>query len=108
MQQYRAYCKGNDLTKKQKGFEGFIKLCLNCSNENALVSLFGLFFTDEEREDLALRYLIVKDLLQQEKSQREIAKSCKVSIAKVTRGSNILKQVDKKLITFLKKHYDDA
>ena len=90
------------MNKTQKGLNGFIDLCLSCTNESLFEALFDLFLTEEEKSDLALRYLIVKELLKKEKSQREIAKSLNVSIAKITRGSNELKRIDKKLLKHLK------
>lgn len=85
----------------KEGLNNFIKLCAQCNDEKMLLSLFNLFFTEEEKEDLSLRYLIVYGLLKKEQAQREIAKNLKVSIAKVTRGSNALKRVNKKLLTYL-------
>lgn len=101
MKQYTLCCKGNCLDKKQKELEGFIKLCLS-SNKNLRMLLFDLFFTEEEKADLVLRYLIVKELLKKKQSQRIIAKNLNVSIAKITRGSHELKRIDKKLLSYLK------
>ena len=64
--------------------------------------LFDLFFTPEEKDNLALRYLIIQELLQDEKSQREMAKNLNVSIAKITRGSNELKRISPKLLATLR------
>ena len=49
-----------------------------------------------------MRYSIIHELIKQEKTQREIAKELNVSIAKISRGSNELKRIDKKLLTYLK------
>lgn len=92
----------NGLDTLNKGLNSFIKLCARCHDEKMLLSLFDLFFTEEEKNDLSLRYLIVHNLLKNKQVQREIAKNLKVSIAKVTRGSNALKPIDKKLLTYLK------
>ena len=83
------------------GLSEFIKLCYLTEDEKKLATLFELFLTNEERESISLRYLIVKELLLQEKTQREIAKKLNVSIAKITRGSNELKRLDKKTLTYL-------
>ncbi len=88
----------------QNGWRSFIKLCLATKNEKLLSSLFDLFLTQEEKESIAMRYLIVMDLLKQEKTQREIAEHLHVSIAKITRGSNELKRMPAQLIEFLKEH----
>jgi TrpR family trp operon transcriptional repressor len=96
------YYQGKNLNKAKKRLEGFIDLCLSSRNERLFEALFDLFLTEEEKSDLALRYLIVKELLKKEKSQREIAKNLNVSIAKITRGSNELKRIDEKLLKHLK------
>lgn len=86
----------------QAGWRSFIKLCLATKNEKMLSSLFDLFLTQEEKESLALRCLIIEELLKQEKTQRDMAEDLHVSIAKITRGSNELKRMPPKLIEFLK------
>lgn len=65
-------------------------------------NLFELFLTYTEREELAARFAIVKELIKGKQTQREIAVSAKVSIAKITRGSNQLKTIDEDFITFIK------
>lgn len=85
-----------------QGYTGFIQLCRDCKSEAALTALFDFFFTEEEKSDLALRYLIVRELLRKGLSQREISSVLDVSIAKITRGSNELKKADKRLLNFLK------
>jgi len=87
----------------QDGWQAFIKLCLNAKKSAALSTLLDLFLTPEEKLNIATRCLIVKGLLKEEETQRELAKRLNVSIAKITRGSNELKRQDKKLITHLKK-----
>jgi len=84
------------------GWRGFINLCQSSKDAAALEQLFDLFLTPEEKENLNTRYLIVKELLQDDRTQREIAKALNVSIAKITRGSNELKRIDKKLLQYLK------
>ena len=88
----------------QTGWRGFLKLCLATENEKTLSSLFDLFLTQEEKESLAARYLIIEELLKQEKTQRDMAQDLHVSIAKITRGSNELKRMPLKLIEFLKEN----
>src|SRR5579883_1595601 len=86
----------------QKGFEKFIELCVTERDQKELKFLFDLFFTPEEKANLGLRYLIIKELLENKKTQRQIAKDLNVSIAKITRGSNELKRLDPKFIKMLK------
>lgn len=88
----------------QAGWRSFLKLCLASKNEKMLSSLFDLLLTQEERESIAMRCLIVMDLLKQEKTQRDMAEDLHVSIAKITRGSNELKRMPPKLIEFLQKN----
>lgn len=88
----------------QLGWRNFTKLCLATKNEEMLSSLFDLLLTYEEKESIAMRCLIVMDLLKQEKTQRNIAEDLHVSVAKITRGSNELKRMQPKLIEFLKEN----
>ena len=88
----------------QAGWSVFTQLCLASKNEKMLTSLLDLFLTQEEKESIATRCLIVMELLKQEKTQRVMAEDLHVSIAKITRGSNELKRMSPKLIEFLKKN----
>ncbi len=81
----------------EDGWRGFIRLCSKAKSESELEELFWLFLTHEEREDIKTRYLIVQELLKGEKTQRRMAKDLGVSIAKITRGSNILKEASERL-----------
>ena len=81
----------------------FIKLCLHTKSEKELRKLFDLFFTSEEKLNIETRVLIVKELLQGNKPQREIANDLGISIAKITRGSNGLKLIDESLRNYLKR-----
>lgn len=65
--------------------------------------LSHLLFTIDERESIAKRIRIIQELLKEEKTQREIAEEGNVSIAKITRGSNALKETSPELKAFLKK-----
>lgn len=76
----------------KKGWQLFKQKCLELDNLDDLEAFFALFLTHTEREEIARRYLIVLELLQAEKTQREIARELGVSIANVTRGSNVLKE----------------
>lgn len=91
-----------DLANSKNGWSDFIKLCSKISSPDELAQLFDLFFTIEEKETLASRYLIIKALLQGKQTQREIAEASKVSIAQITRGSNALKIISAELREKLK------
>jgi TrpR family trp operon transcriptional repressor len=85
----------------EKDWKAFLKLCSKIKSEKDLKEVFDLFFTLEEKELLASRYVIIKALLEGKLTQREIAASCHVSISQITRGSNALKVIDPKLKIFL-------
>lgn len=91
------------MTQHQAGWDTFIDICLATKTPDRLSGVLDLFLTPEEKADIATRCLIIKDLLEQKHTQREMAKKLNVSIAKITRGSNELKRLDPKLIKFLKK-----
>lgn len=88
--------------KSQHGWQRFIKLCRDCQTDEALDQLLDVFLTLEERAAINGRICIVYELLKGQLTQREIAQTHQVSIAKITRGSNSLKTIDVKLRQFLK------
>jgi TrpR family transcriptional regulator, trp operon repressor len=88
----------------KEGWHGFLELCLASKETKLLSILLDTLLTPEEKENLAMRYWILKELLRKEKTQRQLAKELNVSIAKITRGSNALKGIDKKLLQFLIEH----
>lgn len=83
------------------GWDSFLNLCLSTQDKSVLDGLFDLLFTLEEKQDLSTRVLIIKELIQQKKPQRSIAKDLNVSIAKITRGSNALKRTKQKITKYL-------
>lgn len=87
----------------KKGWRGFLELCSKIQSPEELKEVFDLFFTIEEKETLSSRYLIIKALLEEKLTQRDIADIHKVSIAQITRGSNALKIISSKLRNQLKK-----
>ena len=91
------------MDQHQKGWDSFIELCLATKDKKLCSQLFDLLLTPEEKTDLAMRVLIIKGLLEKEKTQRELAKDLNVSIAKITRGSNELKRLDPELLKYLLK-----
>lgn len=86
----------------EPGWHGFLELCLGAENEEILGAQFDLFLTFEEKKNLALRFLIIKGLLEQKETQRELAQRLQVSIAKITRGSNELKRMRPELVQYLR------
>lgn len=79
---------------QEDGWWRFLRLCLEIESPEQFDAFFTFFLTNEERCDLASRYLLVKELLSGEKTQRQIAEDLGVSISKITRGSNAMKLLD--------------
>jgi TrpR family trp operon transcriptional repressor len=90
-----------DQKTEKEGWRSFIKQCLRVKSEKDLETFFRLFLTPKERQEIAGRYLIVKELLKGEKTQRVIAQEFQVSIANISRGSNVLKTTSAELKKFL-------
>lgn len=80
----------------------FTDLCLSMKNRKGFSLLLDLFLTNEEKTNIEIRFLVIKELLKSKKTQREIARDVGVSIAKITRGSNELKRMNKKFLIDLK------
>lgn len=83
------------------GWDTFLALCSKLQSEKELDRFFDLFLTIEEKNLLSSRTLIVKELLEDKLTQREIAKIHHVSIAQITRGSNALKKMNPSTKKFL-------
>lgn len=92
----------------QDGWRYFLKLCTGTKDEAILSELFELLFTPEEKTGMETRCLIIKELLDKQKNQRQMSADLNVSIAKITRGSNELKKRSSKLLCYLHDQYKDA
>ena len=79
------------MTNTETGWNDFILKCLAQGNEQDLATFFDIFLTISEKVELGKRFNIIKELLHGQKTQREIARDIKVSIANVSRGANVLK-----------------
>ncbi len=88
-------------SQSEDAWKSFLKLCLQVHDEKLLDEVFQLFFTHEERDALSTRFLIIRELVRAKMTQREMAEKLKVSIAKITRGSNAMKTIQKPLDQFL-------
>lgn len=86
-----------DSKTEKEGWRSFLKKIHKASNTKELDEYLQLFLTPTERQEIAGRYLIVQELLKEEKTQREIAQFLGVSIANITRGSNVLKSTAPRL-----------
>ncbi|MCB1826872.1 MAG: trp operon repressor [Coxiellaceae bacterium] len=88
---------------KVHGWDNFLTLCRQAKTPSQLNELLELFLTVEERNAIGLRVQLISELMKGDKTQREIAADLKISIAKITRGSNALKIVSASLKKFLAK-----
>ncbi len=86
---------------EEDGWRLFLERCLRVESVKDLEDFFRLFLTPDERKEIAGRFLIVRELLKGEKSQREIARDLGLSIANISRGSNFLKITGSDLKKFL-------
>ena len=88
------------------GWKDFLYLCSECRSSGELEELLNLFLTLEEKEAVGKRVLIIKHLMEEKLTQREIAAKYQVSIAKITRGSNALKIIKTALKEFLSRCFN--
>jgi TrpR family transcriptional regulator, trp operon repressor len=86
---------------RKKSWDDFIRLCRHTQSDAKLNELFQLLLTLDEQEQLATRVELLRALLQGDQPQRTIAKTLKISIAKITRGSNALKTISADLRKYL-------
>ena len=82
---------------EKDGWRRFLELCQSQSSLEELDALLGAILTHMERHEIAFRVLIFRDLARGEKTQREIARDLPISLALVSRGSNVLKTIDSEL-----------
>ncbi len=90
--------------RDDEGWKMFLDLCLKTKKPSRLEELLNLFLTIEEKEHLSSRMQIIKALLNEQLSQREISDEMKVSISQITRGSNALKIISDDLSKFLENY----
>lgn len=86
------------------GFNELISLIAKNTDEAFLNEFFSCLFTPAERKDIANRWLLVEEI-EKGTPQRDIAKSFKMSLCKITRGSRELKKENsafKKMLDFKK------
>lgn len=85
----------------KKGWREFITLCRHVRSDDELTDLLELLLTLEEQQQLGTRVELLKALLKADKPQRVIADELKISIAKISRGSNALKIIKPSLRKYL-------
>lgn len=75
-------------------WQAFVDLLTQAVNENQLDALLAMLLTPDERSALGLRVQIIRELLHNQRPQREIQQQLNTSAATITRGSNMLKTVE--------------
>ncbi len=89
------------MNTEDDGWRELLSFLSKITDTEKLNEILLIILTHEERKALSARYLIIQELLKGKKTQREMAEDLKVSIAKITRGSNRLKKVNPALKGFL-------
>jgi len=84
-----------------KAWQQFIKITASLSPEG-LKLWMEVILTKAEQADIADRIRILKGLLEEALPQRELSERLQVSISKITRGSNALKNLSPNKLAWLK------
>ena len=84
-----------------------IDIFSSTTDKREMRQLFEDVFTDAEREDIAKRWYIFKELYKGT-PQRRIASDMEVSLCKITRGSKTLKKDDSIIRRVLSDRYDET
>lgn len=85
----------------RKRIKEILDLIINSPDDKIRYELVQTLFTHTELEQLSARFEIIRGLIKNELTQRELAAELKLSIAKITRGSNELKRRSQELLTYL-------
>lgn len=84
------------MSNEEDGWRAFLDLCKRASRDE-LSELLKAVLTHTERHEIAFRMLVFRELIRGERTQREIASDLPISLANVSRGSNVLKTLDPEL-----------
>jgi len=84
-----------------------IGLLLKAPKKKARHELWELLFTPMELKQLCARYDIIKGLTSENITQRDLSAKLKLSIAKITRGSNELKRRSPELKEYLSDYFNN-
>lgn len=82
-------------------WQQFIDLLTQAVQENKTEALLTMLLTADERTSLGLRVQITQELLNNQRSQREIQQYLNTSAATITRGSNMLKTVEPDILNWV-------
>jgi TrpR family transcriptional regulator, trp operon repressor len=85
-----------------------MNLLENAPKKKARHEIWQLFFTPGELEQLCARYEIIKGLTLENTTQRDLSAKLKLSIAKITRGSNELKRRSPELKEYLSDYFSKS
>lgn len=88
------------MTNEEDGWRRFLTLCKKASLEE-LDELLKAILTHTERHEIAFRVLVFRELIRGERTQREIAADLPISLANVSRGSNVLKTMEPEIRTLI-------
>ena len=86
----------------EESYNELCSLIAKTTDENFLKDFFSCLFTQTERSDFAMRWLLVKEI-DAGVTQREIAKKFNMSLCKITRGSKELQKEDSAFVKMLEK-----
>lgn len=82
-------------------WQQFIVLLKQAVQEDKVDELLSMLLTVDERSALGLRLQIIRELLNNQRPQREIQQQLNTSAATITRGSNMLKSVDPDILAWV-------
>ncbi len=82
--------------------EELLEILLSLESKEELRQLLTDLLTPAERDDISLRWKLVKALYQG-MPQRKIAEKYRISLCKITRGSKILKQENSIVLKLLER-----
>ena len=95
-----------DTEEGRKAFDDLIDIFTSVDDRDEMLALFEDLFTDAEKNDFILRFLLMDDLYRG-KSQRDIANARHISLCKITRGSRMLKKKHGFMKRLMSSRYDD-
>lgn len=92
----------------EEGWWKWLELLMAVRSTEEMGEMLHLFLTQSEREAIADRYQLVRELIQGEKPQRQIAHDLGLSISKVTMGSKAVRIISSSLRHLLEERMGDA
>lgn len=93
--------KEKESEQGESGWSGLLRIFSEAEDTERTEELLNLFFTLSEKEALVQRYNLVKALLEEKRTQREISQELGISISKITAGSKALKVISGKMKAYL-------